>query len=166
MSSKILFLFYLWFFFLPLDDSDVTQMVCISRLLFQTFCSIWNVTYNSECIYNETQNNEKCFTVLYPWLTPTCVIKTFVLSCLFLSGIMVLWCFGHVYKLDCEQLKLVYQSMEMWLQVTLLFHTVKVRLGNLRASRRDAPTPKTSVRITHFKLLDFWLLGFYHGVKQ
>ena len=82
------------------------------------------------------QNNEKCFTVLYPWLTPTCVIKktTFVLSCLFLSGIVVLRCFGHVYKLDCEQLKLVCQSMETWLRITLLFHTVKVRLGKVRVS--------------------------------
>lgn len=134
-AERFCFYFYFLFVFLSfLDDSNVTQIVCISKLLLQQFCFIWNVIYNSECIYNETQNNDKCFTVLYPWLTPTCVIKTFVLSCLFLSGIMVLQCFGHVYKLDCEQLKLVCQSMEMWLQITLLFHTVKVRLGNVRVS--------------------------------
>ena len=66
--------------------------------------------------------------------------KTFVLSCLFLSGIVVLRCFGHVYKLDCEQLKLVCQSIETWLQITLLFHTVKVRLGNVKS------TPKSYLR--------------------
>lgn len=55
-----------------------------------------------------------------------CYIKKkqlFVLSCLFLSGIVVLRCFGHVYKLDCDQLKLVCLSMETWPQITWLFHT-------------------------------------------
>lgn len=37
---------------------------------------------------------------------------------------MVLQCFGHVFKLDCEQLKLVCQSMETWPQTTLLSYTV------------------------------------------
>lgn len=149
MSRKILFLFYFWFFFLWMIQMWHKNGVYFKTAISKFFCSIWNVIYNSECIYNETQNNEKCFTVLlYPWLTPTCVIKTFVLSCLFLSRIMILRCFGHVYKLDCEQLKLVCQSMETWLQITLLFHTVKVRLGNVRVNRRAAPALKTSIRIT------------------
>lgn len=110
----ILVLIY-FIFSSPLGDLNVTQLVCFSRLQFQYFLFFWNVIYNSECIYNETQNNAQCFTVLSLWLTPTCVIKNFVLSCLFLSGLVVLRCFGHVYKLDCEQLKLVCQSMETWL---------------------------------------------------
>lgn len=85
----------------------------------------------------------------------TCVIKSFVLSCLFLSGIMVLQCF--VYKLDCEQLKLVCQSMETWLHITLLFHAVKVRAGNVRVNSEQmkemAPVLKTSTRITSFIFL-------------
>lgn len=155
MSSKILFLFYFWFFFFFLWMIQMWHKWCVFQDCYFKICFIWNVIYNSECIYNETQNNEKCFTVLYPWLTSTCVIKTFVLSCLFLSGIMVLRCFGHVYKLDCEQLKLVCQSMETWRPINLLFHTVKVRLGNIRASRWDAPTLKTSIRITYFKVFRF-----------
>ncbi len=136
-AERFYFYFYFCFsFFSPFWLIQMWHEWCvISRLLFRNVCFIWNIIYNSEWIYNETQNNEKCFTVLYPWLTPTCVIKTFVLSCLFLSGIVVFRCFGHVYKLDCEQLKLVCQSMETWLQITLLFHTVKVRLGNVSLSR-------------------------------
>ena len=60
----------------------------------------------------------------------TCVIENPLSSVACSSGIMVLQCFGHVYKLDCDQLKLVCQSMKMWPQITLLYHAVKVRSGN------------------------------------
>lgn len=143
-AEKFCFYFIFDFCFSPFPFW-MTQMWhkwCVFQdCYFKKVCFIWIVIYNSECIYNETQNNENCSTVLYSWLTPTCVIKKkpFVLSCLFFflffSGIVFLRCFGHVYKLDCEQLKLVCQSMETWLQITLLFHTVKVRLGNVGVSR-------------------------------
>lgn len=71
----VFILFFVFIHFSPfLDDSNVTQMVCISRLLLQTFFFFLIVIYNSECIYNETQDDNNCSTVLYSWLTPLPVL--------------------------------------------------------------------------------------------
>lgn len=61
----------------------------------------------------------------YKKKTPLSSVACFILILFYFSFcIVVLQCFGHVFKLDCEQLKLVCQSMETWPQTTLLSYTV------------------------------------------
>lgn len=66
---------------------------------------------------------------------------------------MILQCFGHVYKLDCEQLKLVCQSMETWRHITLLFRSVKVRPTRGQVSYQQRLFEET--RVQHFQGITF-----------
>lgn len=81
-------------------------MMCSSKLLLLIFFFVlFEPITASVYIMNHGMIKKKCFTV-----SVTSYLCLCVLSCTFLSGIMVLQCFGHVYKLDSEQLKLVCQK--------------------------------------------------------
>lgn len=119
---------------------NVTQMLCNSK-----FCLFYFNLKQRVYIFNEPQSVLPYYNL---WFISYLCHKKMLLSSVarFLSGIMVLWCFGHVYKLDSEQLKLVCQSMEMWLQITLLFQTIKIRLGNIhQLMRKIGSQLKTSI---------------------
>lgn len=115
--------FFIWIFFPPFEWFKCDTCVFQDWYFKRQICFLWIVTYSDDCIYIM---KHKMFTRIILLVNSfLCYIKKnphlFVFSCLFLSGVVVLRCFGHVYKLDCAQLKLVCLSMETWLRITWLF---------------------------------------------
>lgn len=105
---------------------DVTQLVCNLKTAILTFLFCLRRYLLQRVYIQQNTNHENCFTVLYPWLTPSCVIKTFLSSvaCFFLpsrfTGIRL-----KAQMLMLINLKLVCQSRAPCVS------TLEVRLGTL-----------------------------------